>query len=178
MFGDEHLGRAVALRREFRGLTQLALARAIGVNKTTMNGYERGSRGMDSSTLEKISSVLECQPIEIWEDGFKIFRYNHLREQAERMGVSVKDLIDRLYPQTSLDQVREAFHAMDGKVWELIASFVNLLKSDQGYGSQSGVPHWGVVVPLKVNGKRERAVRFRKGKKKSRPKPKSRSSED
>jgi len=176
MFGDEHLGRAVALRREFRRMTQLALARAIGVNKTTMNGYETGSRGMDTPTLEKISSALECQPIEIWEDGFKIFRYNHLREQAEKMGIKVEELINRLYPQGSLDQVREAYAAADEKVWEFVASLASFLKPDREYESQGGVPRWGVVVPLKTNGKRERAVRFRKGKKKSRPK--SRSSED
>jgi transcriptional regulator with XRE-family HTH domain len=177
MFGDEHLGRAVALRREFRGMTQLALARAIGVSKATMNGYERGSRGMDASTLERISMVLECQAIEIWEDGFKIFRYNHLREQAERMGINVNDLIDRLYPQTSLEQVREAFQTTEGKIWELVANFVNALKSDNNFGSRSGVPQWGVVVSSKTNGKRERVVRFRK-KKKSNPKTKSRFSEE
>ena len=176
MFGDEHLGRAVALRREFRRMTQLALARAIGVNKTTMNGYETGSRGMDTPILEKISSALECQAIEIWEDGFKIFRYNYLCEQAERMGVNVKDLIDRLYPQASLVEVRKAYDAADEKLWELISSLASFLKPDREYESQGGVPRWGVVVPLKTNGKRERAVRFRKGKKKSRPK--SRSSED
>jgi transcriptional regulator with XRE-family HTH domain len=177
MFGDEHLGRAVALRREFRGMTQLALARAIGVNKSTMNGYESGSRGMDDGTLERISTILECDSIEIWADAFKIFSFNYSRERAEKAGVPVAEWVARRQQRPSMEQVREAFHAIGDKVWQLLSAVLAFLRPDREYESQSGVPVWGVVVHPHTTTKRKRAIRFRQGKQGSRQGTKSRPQE-
>lgn len=176
MFGDEHLGRAVALRREFCGLTQLALAREIGVNKTTMNGYEKGSRGMDESTLERIAAVLKCDCVDIWDDAYKIFRFNHLRIRAEKEGVAITDLASRIHRKPSIEQIREPFHAIGEKVWQLLVSILTFLKPDRDYESQSGAPVWGVIVDPLVKAKRKRAVRFSRGKESSNPQMKPRSS--
>ena len=176
MFGDEHLGRAVALRREFRGMTQVALARAIGVNKATMNGYESGSRGMDEGTLDRISAILECDGIEIWVDAFNIFRFNYFRERAENAGVPVEEWVARRQQRPSIEQVREAFHSIVDKVWQLLSAVLAFLRPDREYENRSGVPIWGVVVHPRITTKRKRATRFRQGNRalargaKSRPK--------
>lgn len=164
MFGDEHLGKAVKLRREFRGLSQLALARAIGVNKATMNGYEKGSRGMDESTLEKIAAALKCDRVEIWDDAYKIFRFNYLRIRAESDGVAIDELAARIHHKPSIEQIRELFHALGEKVWQLLVSILTFLRPDRDYESQSGVPIWGVIVEPLDKSKRKRAVRFERGK--------------
>lgn len=164
MIGDEHLGKAVALRREFRGMSQVALARAIGVNKATMNGYERGSRGMDESTLERIAAVLECDYVDIWDDGYKIARFNYLRIRAEKTGVAIDELASRIHRKPSIEQIREAFHALGEKVWQLLASILTFLRPDRDYESQSGVPIWGVIVAPLVKAKRKRAIHLKGGK--------------
>lgn len=175
MFGDEHLGRAVALRREFRDLSQVALARAIGVNKATMNGYEKGSRGMDEATLERIATALECDCVDIWDDGYKIFRFNYLRIRAEKAGVAIDDLVTRTPRKPSLEQIREAFHSIGERVWQLLVAVLTFLRPDRDYESQSGVPIWGVIVNPLVKTKRKRAVRFERGKESSSSQTKPRS---
>jgi transcriptional regulator with XRE-family HTH domain len=165
MFRDEHLGKAVALRREMRGMSQVALARAIGVTKGTMNGYERGSRGMDKATLDRISTSLECDAIAIWDDAYKIFRYNYLRERAEALGTTVEELAQRLDPRPSIDQIQKGFQAVQGDLWRVMSDVLAFLRPDRYDESRSGVPVWGVIVSPRSQSRRNRALQLRRSKK-------------
>jgi len=167
MFRDEHLGRAVALHREFRGMAQVALAKAIGVTKSTMNGYERGSRGMDRSTIERISSVLECDSLLIWDDAYKIFRYNYLLERAQEIGVTVEEMAARLDHRPSLEQIQKDFQALHGALWQVWSDMLAFLKPDRYDESSSGVPVWGVVVAPRspAPARKGRALQLRRGRK-------------
>src|SRR5215470_6498430 len=94
-FGDEHLGKAVAILREMADLSQKELAYKVDVKPNTMNQYESGRRGMSEEMFFKIAEVCKLDPIEIWDMAYSIFRFNHFRERAEREGISVEELIAR-----------------------------------------------------------------------------------
>jgi transcriptional regulator with XRE-family HTH domain len=141
---------------------QQALAKGIGVNKTTMNGYERGTRGMDGAAIDRIAAVLECDPIDIWDDAYEIFRYNFLLERAERMGVAVEDLVERNHPQALSQRLAERFQPMVEKVWEYMQTAFEFHNA-RGSEARSGITRWKVLVPPRIKVKRTRATGFRRG---------------
>ncbi len=167
MFSDKHLGRAVALRREVRGKDQSHLAHEIGVHKSTMNGYEKGTRGMDEVTIEKISQALDCAPIEIWQDAFNIFRYNYFREQAEKAGVPIEELVVRIQSRPSVEQIQASFQALFDTLWKLLADVLAFQRPDGQLEGRTQIPAWGVVVSSETQTKRKRALDLRRGKTKS-----------
>lgn len=61
MFGN--LGRTLALLREMRGYSQLALSREARIGKSQLSKYENGRELPKLETLEKILRVLDVQPI-------------------------------------------------------------------------------------------------------------------
>lgn len=61
MFGN--LGRTLALLREMRGYSQLALSREARIGKSQLSKYENGRELPKLETLERILRVLEVQPI-------------------------------------------------------------------------------------------------------------------
>lgn len=172
MFGDEHLGRAVALRRERRGLAQVDLAAAIPVNKATMNTYEKGKRGMDEATLDRIAAVLKCQTVDLWDDAYGIFRFNLLRKRAETMGTTAEELVGRTRPIPTLDGIRTGFQAVADNLWKMVADVLLFLRPDRADGNQGSVSMWGVIVDTPRAS--SKAIRFQRGKKgTSEPEPPS-----
>jgi transcriptional regulator with XRE-family HTH domain len=166
MFNDKHLGRAVALRREVRGMDQSELAHAIGVHKSTMNGYEKGTRGMDEATIEKIAVALDCTVIDIWDDAYNIARYNYFREQAEKAGVSIDELVAKLQSRPSVEQIQASFQALFDHLWKLLANVLAFQRPDRPEG-RTRIPGWGVFVSSETQGKRKRALELQRGKPKS-----------
>ena len=61
MFGN--LGRTLALLREMRGYSQLALSRKARIGKSQLSKYENGRELPKLETLERVLSVLDIQPI-------------------------------------------------------------------------------------------------------------------
>ncbi len=61
MFGN--LGRTLALLREMRGYSQLALSREARIGKSQLSKYENGRELPKLETLERVLSVLGVQPI-------------------------------------------------------------------------------------------------------------------
>ena len=54
--------------RRAAGITQVELARKIGVTQAAISLYERGIRTIPDETAERIAAVLHCTPAEIKED--------------------------------------------------------------------------------------------------------------
>lgn len=54
--------------RRAAGITQVDLAREIGVTQAAISAYERGIRPIQDDTAERIAAVLHCKPGEIKED--------------------------------------------------------------------------------------------------------------
>lgn len=61
MFGN--LGRTLALLREMRGYSQLALSREARIGKSQLSKYENGRELPKLETLERVLGVLDVQPI-------------------------------------------------------------------------------------------------------------------
>ena len=61
MFGN--LGRTLALLREMRGYSQLALSREARIGKSQLSKYENGRELPKLETLERVLAVLDVQPI-------------------------------------------------------------------------------------------------------------------
>lgn len=61
MFGN--LGRTLALLREMRGYSQLALSREAKIGKSQLSKYENGRELPKLETLERVLAVLDVQPI-------------------------------------------------------------------------------------------------------------------
>jgi len=61
MFGN--LGRTLALLRELRGYSQLALSRRARIGKSQLSKYENGREMPKLETLERLLAVLDVQPI-------------------------------------------------------------------------------------------------------------------
>ena len=57
--------------RKAKGLTQLQIAKLVGVKPSTVGMWENGARKPDIVTLKKLAAILECttdqllEPIEI-----------------------------------------------------------------------------------------------------------------
>lgn len=51
--------------RKHRGLTQAALAKKIGIDRTYYLRIEAGKKRYEQSILEKASAVLGCSPVDI-----------------------------------------------------------------------------------------------------------------
>lgn len=54
--------------RTKRGMTQVQLANALGVNEVTIVRYETGGRKPKLEQLKKIASVLDCSFLDLIDD--------------------------------------------------------------------------------------------------------------
>jgi len=122
-FGHEHLGKAVALLRDSRGLDQTELAERAGIKSNALSQYEKGSRGLNQKVFLRICEALDFDPIKIWDLAYRAFRYNYYLERAAAEGISVEELIDRVETRPSQERIREGYQAwkeQESRFFELI----------------------------------------------------------
>ncbi|HEY7213927.1 MAG TPA: helix-turn-helix transcriptional regulator [Thermoanaerobaculia bacterium] len=164
-FGDEHLGKAVAMLREGADLNQKELAQEVGVEPNTMNQYESGRRGMSDETIFKLAGVLQRDPIEIWDLAYAIFRFNHFRERAEREGVATDELIARSETRPSPAVLMDLYDSRTARDREWTEAMVRFLDS-VGRTGPGGLGLVRIVVQAHRHrsAKTRRAVRFRRKK--------------
>ena len=62
---DAEIGARLAEVRRRCGLTQRHLAKAIGVQLTTVQNWERGRTGLPAKRLAALANALHCQPIDL-----------------------------------------------------------------------------------------------------------------
>lgn len=62
---DVHVGQAIRLRRKVLGVTQSALAEAIGLTFQQVQKYERAANRVSCSVLVDIAAALDCQPADL-----------------------------------------------------------------------------------------------------------------
>jgi transcriptional regulator with XRE-family HTH domain len=171
-FGDEHLGKAVAMLRESADLNQKQLAHEVGVEPNTMNQYESGRRGMNEEVIFRIARVLQRDPIEIWDMAYAIFRFNHFRERAEREGVSAEELIARSETRPSEGMILEHFESVMARALSFLAAFLRF-QNPAGRAALGGLGLVKIVVkthPRKA-ARTRKAVRFSRRERPSPPEP-------
>lgn len=52
----------IRAERAMHGMTQAALARAVGVSPATMSAVENGDRTPDSDLVRRLAVALDCRP--------------------------------------------------------------------------------------------------------------------
>ena len=71
MEGDlqRRLGERLRAQRAARGLSQEALADALGVHRTYIGGLERGERNVTLRTVERLAERLGVDPMDLLDRG-------------------------------------------------------------------------------------------------------------
>jgi repressor LexA len=151
-FGDR-----VRTYRKAKGLTQEALAKAIGVSKTTITGYELGYREPDVEKIKLLSDALGVTGDDLLNTGFsKTKKAPSVSDEAMRMArdydkldnwgrQAVRDLTD-----TELARMEDEARFMDGATMEEEPKVINLYAEPAAAGI--AVPTMGVdfePYPLK-----------------------------
>ena len=62
---DAEIGARLAEVRRRSGLTQRQLAKAVGVELTTVQNWGRGRTGLPAKRLAALANALHCQPIDL-----------------------------------------------------------------------------------------------------------------
>lgn len=151
------LGDRVRTYRKAKGLTQEALAKAIGVSKTTITGYELGYREPDVEKIKLLSDALGVTGDDLLNTGFsKTKKAPSVSDEAMRMArdydkldnwgrQAVRDLTD-----TELARMEDEARFMDGATMEEEPKVINLYAEPAAAGI--AVPTMGVdfePYPLK-----------------------------
>lgn len=143
-FGDR-----VRTYRKAKGLTQEALAKAIGVSKTTITGYELGYREPDVEKIKLLSDALGVTGDDLLNTGFsKTKKAPSLSDEAMRMArdydkldnwgrQAVRDLTD-----TELARMEDEARFMNGAMLEDEPKVINLYAEPAAAGI--AVPTMGV----------------------------------
>ena len=143
-FGDR-----VRTYRKAKGLTQEALAKAIGVSKTTITGYELGYREPDVEKIKLLSDALGVTGDDLLNTGFsKVKKAPSVSDEAMRMArdydkldnwgrQAVRDLTD-----TELARMEDEARFMDGATMEEEPKVINLYAEPAAAGI--AVPTMGV----------------------------------
>ena len=151
------LGDRVRTYRKAKGLTQEALAKAIGVSKTTITGYELGYREPDVEKIKLLSDALGVTGDDLLNTGFsKTKKAPSVSDEAMRMArdydkldnwgrQAVRDLTD-----TELARMEDEARFMNGAMLEDEPKVINLYAEPAAAGI--AVPTMGVdfePYPLK-----------------------------
>lgn len=151
------LGDRVRTYRKAKGLTQEALAKAIGVSKTTITGYELGYREPDVEKIKLLSDALGVTGDDLLNTGFsKTKKAPSMSDEAMRMArdydkldnwgrQAVRDLTD-----TELARMEDEARFMNGAMLEDEPKVINLYAEPAAAGI--AVPTMGVdfePYPLK-----------------------------
>lgn len=143
-FGDR-----VRTYRKAKGLTQEALAKAIGVSKTTITGYELGYREPDVEKIKLLSDALGVTGDDLLNTGFsKVKKAPSLSDEAMRIArdydkldnwgrQAVRDLTD-----TELARMEDEAHFMNSAAMEEEPKIINLYAEPAAAGI--AVPTMGV----------------------------------
>jgi transcriptional regulator with XRE-family HTH domain len=118
LFGDPHIGKAIALLRD-ASHSQTGLATALGIQKSTVNKYEKGTTHVTEEVLGKIARIIDHEPIEILDTAYAIFRFNYCRDEAQREGTDLEEVIARYDARASIEEVHAAQAAYLEKLEEL-----------------------------------------------------------
>lgn len=124
-----------------------------------MSQYESGRSGMSEEMVFKIAEECKRDPIEIWDMAYSFFRFNHLRERAEREDLSVAELVARLRIPPSLEAVLKFFDSL-AKLFDSLAANVPELVAGAWEGGGLALMKAIIESRSSKNSKTQKAVGF------------------
>lgn len=107
LFGDPHIGKAIAILRK-PSFNQKDLAAALGIENGTMNKYEKGRQPVPEEVLREIARLIHREVIEILDTAYAIFRFNYLRDEAQRTGADLEEMIARYDARATVEEIHAA----------------------------------------------------------------------
>ncbi|HEY6321895.1 MAG TPA: helix-turn-helix transcriptional regulator [Thermoanaerobaculia bacterium] len=154
--GFRDIGKALALVRQQRGLTQARLAARCGMSRPQVSRYESGKELMKLETLEKILRTLTVEPDEF---------FHFLRSLDDSNSPQQSRAPDRIDDRMLADAFRNLHRAIDGLhqvVERAVARSGGLRAVGQGWETREAErrsPLPGrlevVVVPTRTRARRE-----------------------
>lgn len=123
------LGQNIRGLRRFYGETQETLGTSVGVEKTTISNYEKGTRAPDYDMLKRLAEHYETTPELLMSDDFSILAQK--RFIAYNNNISCFDLFPLLSSDVALTNVHflNAYN-LHKTLWEKIDKHIALQKSD------------------------------------------------
>ncbi len=103
---DTHVGRRMRQQRELRGLTQVELARQLGLSFQQVQKYESGANRISASKMWQLCEVLDMTP------GYFFEGLEGKRPRGRRPGGIAKELPDGRGARQVLD-LNKAFKQID-----------------------------------------------------------------
>jgi len=106
-----------------KGMTQAELASALDRDKTTINRWSKNSREITMDNAVKISEVLKCHPIEVWQPKKEVL-LKHVCNLAGRVKVLNKE--EQYYARIPFEFYTPTIRAVlmdtpgnhiDGQIW-------------------------------------------------------------
>lgn len=91
--------------RQAAGVTQAALAAALGLTKSSVSQYEAGKTQPTLGLVEEVAHLLGVDPAWLagWEDG-ELVRRLRAAQAARRHRIAIEDLPDRASDQARADR--------------------------------------------------------------------------
>ena len=119
-FSPEKLSKIILESRKLGGLTQTALAKKIGINRSVLSNIENGAHTPSIEQLEKLSGVLDFEISDLFAEEPKTEaqpeKYNITVVGTGYVGLSLAVLLAQHNPVTAVDILEEKVDKINGFV--------------------------------------------------------------
>ena len=105
---DTHVGRRMRQQRELRGLTQVEIARQLGLSFQQVQKYESGANRISSSKMWQLCEVLDITPGYFFEglEGKRRGKGGGASQDAPQDGRSARQVLDLNKAFKQIDDTR------------------------------------------------------------------------
>jgi len=124
---DIHVGKRLRLRRTILGLSQEAIAKAIGVTFQQVQKYERGVNRMGSSRLFEFSKILSIPVAYFFDEMEKATPHNSSGVAEEAVAFEHEKMSSR----ETLEMMRAYYRISDTHVRKRVFELVKSLADDK-----------------------------------------------
>jgi transcriptional regulator with XRE-family HTH domain len=116
---DAHVGGRVRMRRSLLGMSQEALADAVGLTFQQVQKYERGTNRVSASRLYQFSKILDVPISFFFEQYTDVSRISGIMTAPARRGMADNDQAaftsNQLYDKETIELVRAYYSIRDQK---------------------------------------------------------------
>ena len=129
---DAHVGKRLRLRRAMMGLSQEAIAKAVGITFQQVQKYEKGSNAMNASRLFEFSQFMQVPVAYFFEgaegsSGNKQGNTTGFSEEVEKFDHNHKKVSDR----ESLEMMKAFKRISEQSVRKRLADLVRAIADDR-----------------------------------------------
>ena len=139
-FSPEKLSKIILERRTLGGLTQTALAKKTGINRSVLSNIENGAHTPSIEQLEKLSGVLDFEISDLFAEEPKTEtqpeKYNITVVGTGYVGLSLAVLLAQHNPVTAVDILEEKVDKINGFVSPIQDDYIEKFLSEAKEGKR------------------------------------------